>query len=131
MRYLLIEILACEQILNVNISPPQLAVCEIYTDPANKTYQDTFTKPVVPECCVNICNGGQEEREEYNSELVKFQSKVACILLDVNVHENSTKNVHVMKPPLTPEYVATLNSKELRQAERNLDYIAGDGKCLY
>ena len=129
MLYLLIEILAREQILNVNISPPQLAVCEIYTDPANKTYQDTFTKPAVPECCVDICSGGQEEREEYNIELVTFQSKVACILLDMNVHENSTENVHIMQPPLTAEYVATL--KELRQAERNLDYIAGDGNYLY
>ena len=122
-------ILACKQILNVNISPPQLAICEIYTDPATKTYLDTFTKPVVPECHVDTCSRGQEEREEYNSKLVKFQSKVACILLDVNVHENSTKNVHIMQPPLTPEYVATL--KELRQAERNLDYIEGDGNCLY
>ena len=47
----------------------------------------------------------------------------------MNVHENSTKNLHIMQPPLTPEYVATL--KELRQAERNLDYIEGDGNCLY
>lgn len=112
--------------MNVNISLPQLAACEIYSDPARKTYQGTFTDPA---SCVDIYSDGDEEMDEYDSELVTYQSKVASILFDISIHENSVKNLHIMNPPLTPEYVATLN--ELKQAERNLDYIAGDGNCLY
>ena len=115
--------------MNTNISLLQLATCEIYTDSSPKTYQDTFTKPVAPECCVDICSERDEERDECDSELVTFRRKVASILFDINIHENSAKNLHIMQPPLTPEYVATLD--ELKQAERNLDYITGDGNCLY
>lgn len=112
--------------MNVNISLPQLAACEIYSDPAHKTYQGTSTDPA---SCVDIYSDGDEEMDEYDSELVTYQSKVASILFDIRIHENSAKNLHIVNPPLTPEYVATLN--ELKQAKRNLDYIAGDGNCLY
>lgn len=99
--------------MNVNISLPQLAACEIYSDPARKTYQGTFTDPA---SCVDIYSDGDEEMDEYDSELVTYQSKVASILFDISIHENSVKNLHIMNPPLTPEYVATLN--ELKQAEQ-------------
>ena len=112
--------------MNVNIYLPQLAACEIYSDLAHKTYQGTFTDPA---SCVDIYSDGDEEMDEYDSELVTYQSKVASILFDIRIHENSAKNLHIVNPPLTPEYVATLN--ELKQAKRNLDYIAGDGNCLY
>ena len=68
-------------------------------------------------------------KEEYDCELDTFQKKLASILFEIHAHEKSSKIVHITQPPLTPEYVATL--EELRQAERNLDYIAGDGNCLY
>ena len=47
--------------------------------------QDTFTKPVAPKLCVGISSEGDELRKEYDCELLTFQSKLACMLLEINV----------------------------------------------
>ena len=67
-----------------------------------RTIQDTFTKPVAPKFFVGICSEGDEEKEEYDCELVTFQSKLAPILLEINVLDSSHE-LDTIQPPLTPE----------------------------
>ena len=73
----------------------------ILTQEARKV-QNTFTKPVAPKFCVSICSEGDEEREQYDCELVTFQRKLALILFEINVL-TVHKELHTIPPPLKPE----------------------------
>ena len=92
-------------------------------------YQDTFTKPVVPDYSAHVCSEGDEDGDDYDTELVAFQIKIAAILFDISIHGNLWKQPLLTQPPLTPEYMATQD--ELKKAARKLDFMATDGNCLY
>ena len=57
-----------------------------------RTIQDTFTKPVAPKLYVRISSEGDEVREEYDCELVTFQSKIEPILFEINVLDSTQRS---------------------------------------
>ena len=56
-----------------------------------RTIQDRYTKPVAPKYYVGIYSEGDEVREEYNCEMVTFQSKIAPILFEINVLDSTQR----------------------------------------
>ena len=56
-----------------------------------RTIQHSFTKPVAPKSYVGISSEGDEVRDEYDCELVTFQSKIEPILFEINVLDSTQR----------------------------------------